>query len=456
MFFATKINVVAHPGVRKIHKKPIPLLGGFGIYLTVIILIPILDYFFFDYLTINKELIGLFVGSTIMLCLGMVDDKINLSAKEKLIFQFLAALIACILGWRIHSISLPLIDSNINLEYMSVPFTAIWYVGVMNAFNMIDGMDGAASGIALIAFAVCAYIFYFYGQKQLMLISMILAGAIFGFLIYNFNPAKIFLGDTGSLFLGFVLALFATKAPSLEPTNNGHFINSCSILVTTSILFYPLLDMAFALIRRYAKGSGLFRPDKSHIHHKLLTYFSWNPKICALFIYFLGICGALCGIMLFNRNTQGLIGAALLYLGILVYIFNKFQYRESISNTSKIQKNKTRTLIYLRKMMDQKIEIAKSMDEIKRILEWTMEETEVTGLEIVSNTETLIHLGTIDPHHSDQNFPLSTIKGKLRIVYKTPEFYHSELERDLCLQDIAQEINIALQDILNSEASNQK
>lgn len=451
ILFAKKINIVANPGVRRIHKEPIALLGGFSIYLTAIILIPILDYLFFNYLTLSREFIGFFIGSTMMLCLGMIDDKIGLSAKEKLVFQFLAAIVVSILGWKIQEISLPLIDGNIKLEFMSIPLTAIWYVGVMNAFNMIDGLDGAASGIAMIALGICSYIFHFHGQYEYMLISLILSGAIFGFLIFNFNPAKVFLGDTGSLFLGFAIALLATKAPSLPTPPNGHYINSCSILVSISILFFPLLDLAFALIRRSAKGSGLFNPDKSHIHHKLLIYFSWNPKICAFFIYFLGISGALCGIMLFNRNTEGLIGAALLYVGVIAYVFQKFEYRESISKISKIQKNKTRTMLYLKKMMGEKIELSKSMAEIKRILEWTMEETELEAVEILSEEKIYLALGKTSIEQPHLTFPLPAIKGKMRIKFKSIEFYQAELERDLCLQDIAQEINIALNDILTND-----
>lgn len=446
--FAKKINLVANPGVRKIHKEPIALLGGFAIYLTAIILIPILDYLFFSYLTLNREFIGFFIGSTMMLCLGIADDKINLSAKEKLIFQLLAAIVVSILGWKIQEISLPLIEGKIRLEFMSIPLTTLWYVGVMNAFNMIDGLDGAASGIAAIALGICAYIFHFNGQYEYMLVSLVLSGASLGFLLFNFNPAKIFLGDTGSLFLGFAIALLATKAPSLTTPPGGHFIHSCSILVSVSILFFPLLDLAFALIRRTAKGSGLFNPDKSHIHHKLLIYFSWNPKLCALFIYFLGICGALCGIMLFNRNTEGLIGAALLYAGVIAYVFQKFEYRESISKISKIQKNKTRTMIYLKKLMSEKIELTKSIDEIKRILEWTMEETEVEQIEIIADEKSFLTLGQSKSEEIHLTFPLPAIKGKMRIKFKSLEFYQAELERDLCLQDIAQEINIALSDIL--------
>jgi UDP-GlcNAc:undecaprenyl-phosphate GlcNAc-1-phosphate transferase len=452
IIFAKKINVVAHPGVRKIHKEPIALLGGFSIYLTAILLIPILDYLFFNYLTLSREFIGFFVGSTMMLCLGMADDKIGLSAKEKLVFQFLAAIVVAILGWKIQDISLPLIHTNIKLEFMSIPLTAIWYVGVMNAFNMIDGLDGAATGIALIALSICAYIFNFHGQYEFMMISLVLVGALFGFLIFNFNPAKIFLGDTGSLFLGFVIALLATKAPSLPTPQGAHFINSCSIFVSISILFFPLLDMAFALIRRAAKGSGIFNPDKSHIHHKLLIHFSWNPKLCAIFIYFLGVCGALCGIMLFNRNTEGLIGSALLYAGVIAYVFQKFEYRESISKISKIQKNKTRTMLYLKKMMAEKIELVKSIDEIKRILEWTMEETELEAIEILSEEKTYLSIGPLPIDAPHLIFPLPAIKGKLRIKFKTIEFYQAELERDLCLQDIAQELNIALNDILKKDA----
>jgi UDP-GlcNAc:undecaprenyl-phosphate GlcNAc-1-phosphate transferase len=447
-----KSNIVDHPGVRKIHTSSIPLLGGLSIYLTAIILIPIVNFFFFDYLVINREFIGLFIGGTIMIALGMVDDKIGLSAKEKFIFQSLAALVVSIMGWNIQNISIPYLDGGITLGLISIPFSVIWYVGIINAVNMIDGMDGAASGIAAIALSFCAYIFYFYGQNDLMLMSLIIIGALFGFLTFNFNPAKIFLGDTGSLFLGFILALFATKAPSLATPIGGHYINSCSILVSISILFYPLLDISFALMRRIAKGSSIYKPDKSHIHHKLLVYFSWNPKICALFIYFLGLCGGMCGIMIFNRNTEGLVGAGLLYTSILFYIFNKFQYRESISNTSKIQKNKTRTLLYLTKMMDQKIELANNINEINRILEWIMEETEIEGLELISDEKSMLTLGIAPLSSSSISFPMPSIKGKIRIKYKTAEYYHAELERDLCLQDLSQKINIALQYIIKKDS----
>ncbi|PCJ58000.1 MAG: hypothetical protein COA79_14610 [Planctomycetota bacterium] len=444
-----KLDIVDHPGVRKIHKTPIPLLGGLAVFITVAILAPATDHFFIKSgLSFNREWIALLGGSFIMIMLGFLDDRIGFGAKEKFIFQFGAAILACLMGWRIESISLPLIDGSIELGLISIPFTVLVIVGTTNAVNMIDGMDGAASGICLIAFAACAYIFWYHQRIDYMIVSLLFTGSLLGFLVYNFNPAKIFLGDTGSLFLGYNLALFALKAPSLKTPDGEHFINSVSLFVTISILFYPILDFTLAVIRRTAKGSSIFRPDKSHIHHKLLTYFSWNPKISVLFIYFLGLCGGVCGIMIFRRNEGGLLATALLYIGILLYIYKKFQYREAISEITKLQKNKTKTLLHFQKFMDLKLELVQNVSEVEHLLQWVMEENEIKGLAIRMDDKIIIQLGDeVLPEQTDIKFSLTGIKGTIYFQYINKEFYNAELERELCLQTICQNLNIVLSQI---------
>ena len=202
---------------------------------------------------------------------GAVDDVINLRARTKFLFQVAAALLIAIGGIQIDSVSLPYIG-RIHLGVLAVPITVLWFVGLTNAVNFIDGMDGLAGGIAAFAATGMAVIALLQGQLVTAVIALALLGALAGFLTYNLPPASIFMGDSGSHFLGFTLALLPllgiSRAASLG-----------TLLVPVTLLLIPVLDVAAAIVRRTRARKPFWKPDRDHIHHKLLDLGLSDRKI---------------------------------------------------------------------------------------------------------------------------------------------------------------------------------
>lgn len=283
---ALKLGLVDKPGdERRIHTVAVPRLGGVGIYmsflLTMSALAAITGRFPQDARIVEGGL-GIAVGGTIVFVLGLIDDLESLPAKAKLVIQIVAASAAYSLGVRIRAIPIPT-TMNIDLGFLhltggepiqlgilSLPITILWLVGVANAVNLIDGMDGLAAGVSLISALTIWSVALAEGidKPYAGLMAAVLAGALLGFLRWNFNPARIFLGDSGAYLVGFVLA-----AISITGVIKG--AAAATIVVPTAflvllILFFPLLDTSWAIVRRAARGKSVFEPDRQHIHHRLL------------------------------------------------------------------------------------------------------------------------------------------------------------------------------------------
>jgi len=252
---AIKMGAMDAPDPRKVHKKPIPRLGGVGIYLAFMIAV----LFTVD---ITQEMLGLLIGGTVIAVVGIVDDFKNLPAKVKLLGQIIAACILVAFDIRIDFISDPFGDFYY-LEYLAVPATVFWIVGLTNTVNLIDGLDGLAAGVSMIAAATILLVALQQGFVLVAVLTAALAGSAMGFLHYNFNPAKIFMGDTGSMFLGFMLAgisiIGAVKSAA-----------TIALIVPILALGLPILDTTFAIVRRYRGGVPIFKPDRGHLHHRLL------------------------------------------------------------------------------------------------------------------------------------------------------------------------------------------
>ena len=253
-----KQNMVDIPGHRKIHEEAIPNLGGivifFGFLLSLLFIIQIEGQFRI-----------LLIGGVIILLLGVVDDITNLSPKYKFVIQMIPALIVIIYNSDlINSFIVSQLKSFDLLGYLLYPILIFWIVGVTNSINLIDGLDGLACGISLIALVT----FFILGLRQnleaLSLISIALAGSMLAFLKFNFYPAKIFLGDSGSTFAGFMLASVGT----LWVLNSG---NAFLIFIPIIILALPIFDTLFAIWRRYRGHHPIFQADKGHLHHRLLA-----------------------------------------------------------------------------------------------------------------------------------------------------------------------------------------
>lgn len=249
------------PNDRKIHQTPIPRLGGIAIWASTCLSVVILLLCFWRY-PHDNALSGIFAGGTIIFILGLIDDLYGLSPKVKLLFQFVAAIVAYTFGVQMLSFHLPFIDNAINLGLLSLPITVIWIVGISNAVNFIDGVDGLAGGVSVISALTLGVVAYYNHQPVGALVVSVLAGAILGFLVYNFHPAKIFMGDAGALFTGFVLASVAVTGVLKTVT--------VTILLPILILSVPLLDISYSTFRRLLQGKSPFIADGDHIHHKLL------------------------------------------------------------------------------------------------------------------------------------------------------------------------------------------
>lgn len=255
---AFKIGAVDRPNKRKIHDTIMPRLGGLAVYLgftaSALLLLPS-----------QARLGGILLGGTVILLLGIIDDIFDIPPKLKLLGQIVAAGIVVYSGTIVHFINNPF-DGYLYFDtpWISVPVTIFWIVAVTNAVNLIDGLDGMASGVSVIALFTFAIISYQVGQSAVSLLAIILAGAVLGFLRYNFFPAKIFLGDSGSMFLGFMISVL-----SVQGLLKG--VTLVAFVVPIVVLGVPIFDTVFAIFRRYREHKPIFEADKKHIHHRLLN-----------------------------------------------------------------------------------------------------------------------------------------------------------------------------------------
>lgn len=257
---AVKINAIDIPkDARRIHKKPIPLLGGLAIYIAFIITL-ILKKGVLE----NSE-IGIIGGATIIVAGGIIDDMKELKPMAKLCFQVAGAFCLIASGVNITVLTNPFdsINGLVHISWFYIPITLFWVVGITNALNLIDGLDGLAAGVALISTITIFVIALIHGRNEAAILTSILGGALIGFLPYNFNPASIFMGDTGAQLLGFLLA-----AISMEGTIKS--ATAFAVSVPILALGLPIYDTLFAVIRRKVNGKPMSQGDRGHLHHRLL------------------------------------------------------------------------------------------------------------------------------------------------------------------------------------------
>ena len=285
-YVALNFSVLDKKNHRKIHKKLIAKLGGLAIYLGFLAGLAILAVFNLPFFRSQfLEISGLVICSTVILMLGIYDDFQGSSAFIKFFIQITLALVLIHIGFRIERIFIPGLIS-IDTGSLSLPLTVLWLVGMTNAINLIDGLDGLASGII----AIGSLFFFMYGvflkEDFIIFTSLALLGATLAFLRYNFYPARIFMGDTGSLFLGFLIASLAIYRS--DPTSQNNLFLPPAIVV----LFLPILDTVLAILRRLLRRQYVFAGDSSHIHHyyvKLGVSHSQVVKWFYLVTIFLGI-----------------------------------------------------------------------------------------------------------------------------------------------------------------------
>jgi len=313
--FAIKHRIGTVPDVRRVHTGFIPQLGGLGIYLGALAGI-IFTFFWKDYYwrMFTLKYAGILTGATIMLITGIVDDIRGLSARQKFLFQLIASTVVIYSGCRIETIINPF-GEPIRLGYLSVPITYLWLIGITNAINLLDGLDGLAAGVSLIALATFSVLAFQQQDWITFGICLAFSGGILGFLYFNYHPASIFMGDTGSLFIGFLIAALAVKGLQKSEGN-------IALLVPIITLAVPIGDTILAFFRRLNKGQHPFSPDKDHLHHRLL-FLGLSHRQAVHIIYFFSF---LFGVAAYLMTTEtGLIGGLVVIFIFLLAIFSLYR-----------------------------------------------------------------------------------------------------------------------------------
>ena len=305
--FAHKVGAIDVPkDARRMHKKPIPRLGGLAIYGGFLCSILIFGQ-------LDETMLCVLLGAAIIVALGIFDDVLALGAKLKFVVQIVAAAIpVCIGDLQIGLFTNlnPLSDTPfVHLGILAVPVTIIWIVGITNAVNLIDGLDGLAVGVSSIAAITMLAVALLTGNMPIAITMAALAGACIGFMPYNLNPAKIFMGDTGSTFLGYMLA-------TVSIMGLFKFYAVISFAVPFLILGLPIFDTANAIIRRVAAGRSPMSPDRGHVHHKLIDM-GFHQKQAAAILYAISATLGLTAVVL---TSSGEVKAIVLLLAVLAAI----------------------------------------------------------------------------------------------------------------------------------------
>jgi UDP-GlcNAc:undecaprenyl-phosphate/decaprenyl-phosphate GlcNAc-1-phosphate transferase len=298
---AFKIGATDKPNHRKVHSRIMPRLGGLAIFLSFIIGILLLK-------PEGEYHLPIVIGGLIIILTGMFDDVKEISPKVKLAGQIAAAAVIVIYGGlKVEFINLPF-GGIIDFGYLSIPITMIWIIGITNAINLIDGLDGLAGGVSSIALFSIAGMAIVMGNQYVTVMALIVAASTLGFLFYNFHPAKIFMGDTGALFLGYIISVL-----SLLGYKNVTFI---SLIIPVIILGVPISDTFFAIIRRLVNKQPLSAPDKSHLHHCLLRS-GFSHRQTVLLIYAMA---AVFGLAAFIFSQATVWGSLIVILALLIAI----------------------------------------------------------------------------------------------------------------------------------------
>ena len=322
MRLAKKVGAIDVPNERRINKKPMPRLGGLAVicgFLVSIIYLIITMHLenkvdFFGEENYYIKLIGFFVGIIILGITCFIDDSKNIPALVKLLGQIIAAVVVVICGIKIENINIPFFQDNLLAnQIITYTLTIGWIVGITNAINLIDGLDGLSSGITLISCLSLLIIFSLNGAPLIAIILITaLAGGIVGFLPFNFNPAKTYIGDTGSNFLGFSLAVISILGVAKTYT-------AIVLIAPLIVLGLPIFDTLFAIVRRIVKGKSIkaiLAPDKGHLHHRLMAK-GYTQKQSVLILYGISATLGMFAVILLDSGIWKAISFALMILAII-------------------------------------------------------------------------------------------------------------------------------------------
>jgi UDP-GlcNAc:undecaprenyl-phosphate GlcNAc-1-phosphate transferase len=326
---ARRIGAMDHPGVRSIHKKAVPRIGGAAIFVSSMCLILSVLYLRNDigeaFRDTRWQLMTLLGSAAFVFLIGLADDLKGVPARFKFLAEVMAAGALCFAGVRIDVIDIT-DQAAISLHWLGCPLTLLWVVGITNAINLSDGLDGLAAGISAIASAVIAILAMYSGNVIMAVFALALAGSLSGFLVFNFHPAKIFMGDCGSLFLGFIIAASSVMCMTKSSAIVG-------LTLPALALGIPIFDTLFSMLRRYLERRSLFAPDRGHFHHRLLDL-GLHQRHAVMIIYVLTLLSSGLGLlMIVTRDVGALIvfGGILLLLLVAFRVVGAVRLRETVT-----------------------------------------------------------------------------------------------------------------------------
>lgn len=336
---------------RRMHTKPIARLGGLAIiagFAVSLMFSIFISFINMGGIQFNRQIAGMLAGASIIVAIGIADDIKPLGAKFKFLFQIIAALtVVFISGTRITILTNPFSEIGVSpiMDFISYPVTILWIVAITNAVNLIDGLDGLAAGVSSISCLSLFFVSALMGDPFTATLTIILAGSTLGFLPYNFNPAKIFMGDTGATFLGFILSVISVQGLLKTYT-------AISITIPLLALGLPIFDTAFAVIRRIFSGRSIMQPDRGHLHHRLIDM-GLSHKQSVVVMYTASGALGLCAIVLADK---GVLSAIILEILVAVFVIAGVRF---ISENSE-KDNKEESQAALAKMSVKEIKDAEN------------------------------------------------------------------------------------------------
>jgi UDP-GlcNAc:undecaprenyl-phosphate GlcNAc-1-phosphate transferase len=326
---ARRAGVVDYPGVRSVHRKPIPRIGGLAIFVSSLSLILSVLYLRNDigaaFRDIRLQVVTLLGAATFIFLVGLADDLRRLPAHFKFLAELFAAGALCTAGVRINDISITE-GLVVSLGWLGGPLTLLWVVGITNAVNLSDGLDGLAAGVSAIACGVIAVLAIHSGGVIMAVFALALVGSLSGFLVFNFNPAKVFMGDCGSLFLGFTIAASSVMCMTKSSAVIG-------LALPALALGIPIFDTLFSMLRRFLERRSLFAPDRSHFHHRLLDL-GLHQRHAVMMIYLLTLLSVGLGLfMMVSRDLSALVvfGSILVLLLVLFRLVGAVRLGETLT-----------------------------------------------------------------------------------------------------------------------------
>jgi UDP-GlcNAc:undecaprenyl-phosphate GlcNAc-1-phosphate transferase len=323
-------------GSRHVHRRSVPRLGGMAIFAAMLVALAVLP-FIHNLLTQSlsasrSQLWAVVVPATFALLFGIYDDFRGTNARFKFIAQGLVGVLFYTMGGRIESLSVPLVGTVALPVAVGCALTVLWTIGIANAFNLIDGIDGLATGAALFAALVLLAVSLMLGHPLVTVMAVVLCGALIGFLPYNFNPASIFLGDSGSLFIGFTLAALSVEGAQKAST-------AVAVAIPLIAFGLPVLDTGLTIVRRFISRRPLFDGDREHIHHKLLER-GWSQRRVVLVLYCICALFGLLALLFINDTGMRTTGLILFVVGVAVMsIVGGLRYHEVDEVKASVRRN---------------------------------------------------------------------------------------------------------------------